>query len=68
MTLPSAFPDFGLTPEERRQAVLGHYYEYPGMDGDCGEIWCYSDRFSYAAGDSVALHVSGTARTFDIKI
>ena len=27
------FPDFGLTPEERRFAVRGHYYEYPGMDG-----------------------------------
>ena len=30
------FPDFGLTPEERRRAVLGHYYEQPGMDGDSG--------------------------------
>ena len=37
------FPDFGLTPEQRREAVLGHYYEYPGMDGERGEIWCYTD-------------------------
>ena len=43
------FPDFGLTPEERRFAVRGHYYEYPGMDGERGEIWCYTDRFSYRA-------------------
>ena len=46
--LPTEFPDFGLTPEERREAVRGHYYEYPGMDGARGEIWCYTDRFSYA--------------------
>ena len=36
------FPDFGLTHEERRRAVLGHYYEQPGMDGARGEIWCYT--------------------------
>ncbi|MGV8935551.1 MAG: N,N-dimethylformamidase beta subunit family domain-containing protein [Allorhizobium sp.] len=62
------FPDFGLTPEQRRQAVLGHYYEYPGMDGERGEIWCYSDRFSYAPGDTVTLFVSSTAARFDLDI
>ena len=46
------FPDFGLTPEQRRVAVLGHYYEYPGMDGERGEIWCYTDRFAYRAGET----------------
>ena len=44
--LPTEFPDFGLTPEQRRLAVRSHYYERPGMDGARGEIWCYSDRFS----------------------
>ena len=43
--LPTAFPDFGLTPEQRREAVFGHYYEYPGMDGERGEIWCYTTAF-----------------------
>ncbi len=33
------FPDFGLTEDQRREAVLGHYYEWPGMDGARGEIW-----------------------------
>ena len=37
--MPNEFPDFGLTPEERREAVFGHYYEWPGMDGEHGEIW-----------------------------
>ncbi|RWO89351.1 N,N-dimethylformamidase beta subunit family domain-containing protein [Mesorhizobium sp.] len=66
--LPTEFPDFGLTPEQRRHAVRGHYYEWPGMDGERGEIWCYSDRFSYRAGETVALHVSSTAATFGMTI
>ena len=66
--LPTEFPDFGLTPEQRREAVRGHYYEWPGMDGERGEIWCYSDRFSYRAGETVTLHVSSTAPRFNITI
>lgn len=62
------FPDFGLTPEQRRFAVRGHYYEYPGMDGERGEIWCYTDRFSYRTGETVALLVSSTAKTFVFEI
>ncbi|MGV3551800.1 N,N-dimethylformamidase beta subunit family domain-containing protein [Rhizobium sp.] len=67
--MPKAtFPDFGLTEAQRREAVLGHYYEYPGMDGAKGEIWCYSDRFSYFPGDEVTLFISSTAQTCDIDI
>ncbi|WP_315919692.1 N,N-dimethylformamidase beta subunit family domain-containing protein [Mesorhizobium sp. SP-1A] len=66
--LPTEFPDFGLTPEQRREAVRGHYYEWPGMDGGRGEIWCYTDRFSYPAGDKVLLHVSSTAPDFSMEI
>ena len=62
------YPDFGLTPEQRRFAVRGHYYEFPGMDGDRGEIWCYTDRFSYQPGDTAVLHVSATAERFAIRI
>ncbi|WP_352648924.1 hypothetical protein [Mesorhizobium sp. M0408] len=52
---PSDFPDFGLTPEERRFAERGTFYECAGMDGALGEIWCYSDRFPIAqANGSVA--------------
>jgi hypothetical protein len=64
----SAFPDFGLTPEQRRFAVRGCYYEHPGMDGERGEIWCYTDRFSYAPGETVALHVSSSAPRFELEI
>ena len=66
--LPTEYPDFGLTPEQRHEAVFGHYYEYPGMDGARGEIWCYTDRFSYAPGEIVTLFVSSTAPHFDIAI
>jgi hypothetical protein len=66
--LPTEFPDFGLTPEQRRLAVRSHYYERPGMDGARGEIWCYSDRFSYRPGDTVRLRVSSTAPRFAIEI
>ncbi|MEK1890039.1 MAG: N,N-dimethylformamidase beta subunit family domain-containing protein [Phyllobacterium sp.] len=62
------FPDFGLTESERREAVLGHYYEYPGMDGDKGEIWCYTDALSYAPGAQVTLFVSSTSAGFDAEI
>ena len=63
-----AFPDFGLTPAQRREAVLGHYYEYPGMDGAKGEIWCYTDRLSYAPGDTVTLMVSSTAPRYALEV
>jgi hypothetical protein len=62
------YPDFGLTPEERRFAVRGHYYESPGMDGERGEIWCYTDRFSYRPGEVARLHVSATAASFAILV
>lgn len=35
----SPFPDFGLSADERREAVFDHWYEWPGMDGTRGEIW-----------------------------
>jgi hypothetical protein len=66
--LPTEFPDFGLTPEQRRLAVRSHYYERPDMDGARGEIWCYSDRFSYRPGETVRLQVSSTAPRFTIAI
>lgn len=68
MPIATEFPDFGLTLDERREAVRGHYYEWPGMDGEKGEIWCYSPRFSYAPGERVGLHISSTAGTCRIEI
>jgi hypothetical protein len=66
--MPDQFPDFGLTPEKRREAVLGHYYEYPGMDGQRGEIWCYTDAYAYLPGATARLQVSSSAPHFTIEI
>ncbi|MGD9914951.1 MAG: N,N-dimethylformamidase beta subunit family domain-containing protein [Rhizobiaceae bacterium] len=66
--LPREFPDFGLTREQRRAAVHTHYHERAGMDGERGEIWCYTDRFNYRHGDRVTLMVSSTAPRFDLQI
>ena len=62
------FPDFGLSVEQRREAVRGHYYEYPGMDGARGEIWCYTRSYTYARGAMVDLHISSTASSCRLEI
>ncbi|WP_429128645.1 N,N-dimethylformamidase beta subunit family domain-containing protein [Ensifer sp. 4252] len=67
-TSSNQFPDFGLTPKQRREAVLGHHYEYPGMDGERGEIWCYTDAYAYRPGATVRLQVSSTAALFELEI
>jgi hypothetical protein len=65
---PSPFPDFGLTAEQSREAVFGHWYEAPGMDGTRGEVWCYSDRLSYRPGETVTLFVSATAPRWRLDV
>jgi hypothetical protein len=66
MTTP--FPDFGLTPAERHEAVFGHRYERPGMGGARGEIWCYTDAIAYPPGAMVQLYVSSTVRRSRLTI
>lgn len=58
------------TPRIRRRAnhVLDNYYIGPAHDPDVLEIWGYTDRFSYAPGDRVRLHISTTADTYDVEI
>ena len=68
MANDSPYPDFGLTAEQRREAVLGNKYELPGMDGPRGEIWCYTDRYAYHAGDRLRLQVSSTAARYRLDI
>ncbi|HWG68038.1 MAG TPA: N,N-dimethylformamidase beta subunit family domain-containing protein, partial [Steroidobacteraceae bacterium] len=57
-----------MTPEQRREAVFGHRYEHAGMHGARGEIWCYTDAFSYAPGVTARLHVSSTADRYRLAI
>lgn len=67
-TVGTDFPDFGLSPEQRREAVFKHRYERPGMDGEIGEIWGYTDALAYAPGATVRLHVSSTAPRCELSI
>ncbi len=67
-TSKSDFPDFGLTPGQRHAAVFDNRYEHPGMDGERGEIWGYTDAFAYPPGASVRLHVSSSAPSYELAI
>ena len=64
----TVFADFGLTAAERHEAVFGHRYERPGMGGDAGEIWCYTDSIAYPPGANVRLHVCSTAERYRLEV
>jgi hypothetical protein len=67
-TVKTDFPDFGLSPQQRHEAVFRHRYEHPGMDGECGEIWGYTDALAYSAGATVRLYVSSTAPKCELSV
>ncbi|MEE2782055.1 MAG: N,N-dimethylformamidase beta subunit family domain-containing protein [Pseudomonadota bacterium] len=46
----------------------GKRVEFPSTDPAVLEIWAYTDRMSYRAGDTVALHVHTTANTFHLEV
>ena len=49
-------------------AVFENFYEKASNDPDELEIWCYSDRLSYAPGETLGLHISTTAERYDLTI
>ena len=49
-------------------AVLENFYERASGDPDQLEIWCYTDRLSYAPGETVRFHVNTTAARYDVEI
>jgi len=49
-------------------AVLENVYECTSRDPDELEVWCYTDRLSYAPGDTVRFHVNTTAERYDLEI
>lgn len=58
------------TPRDKRKPrhILDNYYIGPARDPELLEIWGYTDRFSYEAGEPLRLHVSTTAETWDLEI
>ena len=69
-THPSESATPANTPRTRAKArhILDNYYIGPARDDAVLEIWGYTPRFTYAPGDTVALHVSTTAETWDLEI
>ena len=49
-------------------AVQSNYYEAPPSEPSGDEIWCYSDRLCYSPGESIAFHISTTAKTYSLEI
>lgn len=45
-----------------------HFYEFPTEDPDYLEVWCYTDRLSYAPGETVRFHTSSTAKEYSIEV
>ena len=58
------------TPRTLQKArhILDHYYIGPARDQRVLEIWGYTDRFSYRAGETVGLRISTTADRWDLEI
>ena len=53
----------GSAPE-----VFEHYFEGPAATPDGDEIWCYCDCPAYSPGDTVTIHVSTTARSWNLEV
>lgn len=48
--------------------VIENLYECTSRDPNELEVWCYTDRLSYAPGDTVYFHVNTTADSYDLEI
>ena len=45
-----------------------HFYEFPTEDPDHLEVWGYTDKLSYAPGETVRFHTSTTASECSIEV
>src|SRR6266851_3895606 len=63
--LRPVLPDFGRRGSEI--SPDGPSERPSSAPGAC-EVWCYTDRLSYALGDQAHFHFSATAETFSLRI
>lgn len=49
-------------------AIKENFAVMPSADPAESQVWCYSDRMSYAPGETVKLHVSISAPRYDLAI
>ena len=54
--------------ERRASHILDNYYIGPARNPDVLEIWAYTERFSYAPGETVGLRVHTTADSWNLEI
>ncbi|UOR01943.1 GldG family protein [Leucobacter allii] len=55
-------------PADYAWSLPGGLIEKPGHAPELGELWCYTDEFSYAPGAEVPIRVHTTASAFDIRV
>lgn len=57
------------TDDFHRPAVFGNYAERPALGApSSARIWSYTDKISYEPGETVRVHVSTTAPSFDAVV
>jgi hypothetical protein len=49
-------------------SVVENFHELPSRDRSRLGAWCYTDRLSYVAGDTIRLHTCTTGKTYDVSI
>ena len=59
---------FRAGPQDDGDPVTGHYYETASSDPARPQVWGYTDRISYAPGDTLTLHAICTAPTARLTI
>jgi hypothetical protein len=59
---------FTAAPHDDGDPVTGHYYEVASNDPARPQAWCYTDRLSYAPGDTLRLHAIAHTPTARLTI
>ncbi len=49
-------------------AVIENFHEVPPADRSQFGAWCYADRLSYAAGETIRIHTCTTAERYDLRL
>jgi hypothetical protein len=55
-------------PQDDGDAVTGHYYETASPDPARAQVWGYTDRLSYAPGETLVLHAMSSAERIGVEI
>ncbi len=67
-SLPSGDAARYVPPGQWWQHFGVEFWEFPSDDPEAVEVWAYTDKLSYAPGETVSFHVNSSAPTFDVTI